>query len=171
VFRNEEGIDEAKNRFGWKAFVTSVSKVHLPLSEAVRTIRNEYRVERIFNRLKSRLNIAPVFVKRNDQMTGLTHLLTLGVRILTLLEFVVRCSLQDEQVLLLGLHLENAKKTTEKPTAERLLKAFSNISLTIIKNGSGEIIRHLTPLSNLQMEILSRLKLDIFFYFNLENTT
>jgi transposase len=43
--------------------------------------RNEYRVERIFNRLKSRLHIAPLFVKRNDQIAGLTYLLTLGVRV------------------------------------------------------------------------------------------
>lgn len=171
VSRNEEEIDEVKDRFGWKAFVTNAPKVCLPLSEAVLTYRNEYRVERIFNRLKSRLNIAPVFVKRNDQMTGLTHLLTLGVRVLTLLEFVVRRSLQEDQVQLPKLHPENPKKSTDKPTAERLLKVFSNISLTIIKNRSGEIIRHLTPLSDLQIEILKRLELDSLLYFNLENTT
>lgn len=171
VSRNEDEIDEAKDRFGWKAFVTSATKACLPLSEVVLTYRNEYRVERIFNRLKSRLNIAPVFVKRNDQMTGLTHLLTLGVRVLTIDEFVVRRSLQEDQALLTELHPENPKKSTDKPTAERLLKVFSNISLTIIKNRSGEIIRHLTPLSDLQMEILSRLELDSFLYSNLENTT
>ena len=159
------------SRFGWKAFVKSATKACLPLSEAVRTTRNEYRVERIFNCLKSRLNIAPVFVKRNDQMTGLAHLLTLGVRILTLLEFVVRRSLQKEETTLTGLNPENPLNSTDKPTAERLLKVFSNISLTIIKNRHGEIIRHLTPLSNLQLDILSRLELDSSLYLNLENTT
>jgi transposase len=43
--------------------------------------RNEYRVERIFNRLKSRLHIAPLFVKRHEHIAGLTSLLTLGVRV------------------------------------------------------------------------------------------
>jgi len=104
-------------------------------------------------------------------MTGLTHLLTLGVRVLILLEFVVRRSLQEDKVALTGLHPENPKKTTDKPTAERLLKTFSNISLTIIKNHHGEIKRHKTKLSDLQMEILSRLELDSFLYFNLEITT
>jgi len=42
---------------------------------------NEYRVERLFNRLKSRVHIAPLFVKLNEQIEGLTYLLTLGVRV------------------------------------------------------------------------------------------
>ena len=171
VIRKEEEIANAKERFGWKAFVTNAAKARLSLSEAVLSYRHEYRVERIFNRLKNRLNIAPVFVKRNEQITGLTHLLTLGVRVLTLLEFVVRRSLEEDKATLTRLHPENPKKANDRPTAERLLKAFSNISLTIIKNRHGEIKRHLTPLSNLQMEILNRLELDSFLYLNLEMTT
>ena len=58
--------------------------------------RNEYRVERIFNRLKSRVHIAPLFVKLNDQIEGLTYLLTLGVRVLTVMEFVLRRSLEND---------------------------------------------------------------------------
>ena len=67
----------------------------LSLAEAVLCYRNEYRVERIFNRLKSRVHIAPLFVKLNDQIEGLTYLLTLGVRVLTVMEFVLRRSLAD----------------------------------------------------------------------------
>ena len=130
VVRNETAIDKAKQGFGWKAFVTSVSKAQLSLSEAVGCYRKEYRVERIFNRLKSRLNIAPLFVRREDQITGMTHLLSLGGRVLSLLEFVVRRSLQQDQATLAELHPENGQKTTAQPTAERLLKAFSKVSLT-----------------------------------------
>ncbi len=169
IVRQHQKITERQERFGWKAFVTDVVNSQLSLSEAVLCYRNEYRVERIFNRLKSRLNIAPVFVKRDDQIEGLTYLLTLGVRVLTLVEFVVRRSLQNEQAKLSGLHPENAKKTTDKPTAERILKAFSNLSLTIIKSAGGdEIIRWLTPLSSVQQEILQRLGLGVDLYRQLE---
>lgn len=166
-----EEIANAKERFGWKAFVTSVTQARLSLSEAVLSYRHEYRVERIFNRLKNRLNIAPVFVKRNEQIIGLTHLLSLGVRVLTLLEFVIRRSLQEDCALMTGLDPNYPFNPTDKPTAECLLKAFSKISLTIIKNRNGEVMRYLTPLSDLQMEILSRLELDNFLYLNLEITT
>ena len=55
---------------------------------------------------------------------------------------------------------------SSKPTTERLLKAFSGITLTIIKTG-GKTIRHLTALSELQKEILKRLGLEISLYLNL----
>ncbi len=128
-----------------------------------------HRVERIFNRLKSRVHIAPLFVKRNEQIEGLTYLLTLGVRVLTVTEFVLRRSLEAAQASLPGLHPENKHKMTDKPTAERILKAFADISLTIIKNAAGEdILRRLTPLSGLQEDILQRLGLGATLYGQLE---
>ena len=169
VERNEESIATRKERMGWKAFVTNTPSASLSLPEMVRSYRNEYRVERIFNRLKSRLNIAPLFVKREDQIEGLTHLLTLGVRVLVLMEFVLRQSLQEENSQLPGLHPENRTKCTDKPTAERILKAFSGISLTVIRDHAGkELLRCLTPLSAIQHEILKRLGLDVELYQQLE---
>jgi len=168
VTRNEEAIDNAKQRFGWRAFVTNKTKAQMSLSEAVISYRYEYRIERIFNRLKSELNIAPVFMKRKDQIIGLSHFLSLGVRVLSLVEFVVRRSLCNDK--LEGLHPENRQKKTAKPTVKRLLSVFSNITLTIIiiKTFSGEFLRYLTPLSNLQTDILRRLGLDSSIYINLK---
>ena len=58
---------------------------------------------------------------------------------------------------------------TDKPTAERILKAFSDISLTIIKTAAGEdMLRRLTPLSELQADILQRLGLGATLYGQLE---
>jgi transposase len=170
VARNEDAISATKQRFGWKAFVSNTARTVLSLNDAVLCYRNEYRIERIFNRLKSRLNIAPLFVKRDDQITGLTYLLTLGVRVLTLIEFVIRRSLQVDEAKLPDLHPENRKKETDKPTAERILKTFSNISLTIIRDTAGnEILHSLTPLSAVQQAILNRLGLENV-YGQLENS-
>jgi transposase len=169
IVRQEGPIADLSQRFGWKAFVTNAPKEQLSLADAVLCYRNEYRVERIFNRLKSRLQIAPLFVKLNDQLEGLTYLLTLGVRVLTVMEFVLRRSLQNDQVQLPGLHPENKKKMTDKPTAERILKAFADVSLTIIKHATGEdIVRRLTPLSACQEDILQRLGLGTALYGQLE---
>jgi transposase len=169
ITRQEDIIAAHSQRLGWKAFVTNAGHTRLSLQEAVLCYRNEYRVERIFNRLKSRVHIAPLFVKRNEQIEGLTYLLTLGVRVLTVTEFVLRRSLETAQASLLGLHPENKQKRTDKPTAERILQAFSAISLTIIKNVAGEdILRRLTPLSGLQEEILQRLGLGVTLYRQLE---
>src|SRR5207247_5286186 len=155
IARQEDTLAARCQRFGWKAFVTNAGPTRLSLQEAVLCYRNEYRVERIFNRLKSRVHIAPLFVKLNEQIEGLTYLLTLGVRVLTVMEFVLRQSLETAQASLPGLHPENKHKMTKRPTAERLLQAFAGISLTIIQNAAGEnILRRLTPLSGLQSDIL-----------------
>lgn len=169
VVRQEDPIAAQKERFGWKAFVTNAPTQRLSLAEAVLCYRHEYRIERIFNRLKSRLEIAPLFVKCDDQIQGLTYLLTLGVRVLTVMEFILRRSLQQDQATLPGLHRENRNKQTNKPTAERVLKAFDQISLTIIQDAAGnEIRRWLTPLSAVQQDILYRLGLDPDLYWQLE---
>ena len=169
ITRQADRIAALRQRFGWKAFVTNAGPKRLSLQDVVLCYRHEYRVERIFQRLKSRVQIAPLFVKLNEQIEGLTYLLTLGVRVLTVTEFVLRRSLEQTQASLPGLHPENKHKVTDKPTAERILKAFSDVSLTIIKNAAGEeILRRLTPLSGLQEDILQRLGLGATLYAQLE---
>ena len=169
IAREKDTIVALTARFGWKAFVTNATPQRLSLAEAVLCYRNAYRIERIFNRLKSRVHIAPLFVTRDDQIEGLTYLLTLGVRVLTVMEFVLRRSLQHEQAHLPGLHPENGKKLTNTPTAERILKAFPEVSLSILQTATGEEIRRwLTPLSALQQAILYRLGLATSLYQQLE---
>src|SRR5262249_54834194 len=103
IARQADTIATLRQHFGWKAFVTNATQTKLSWQGAVLCYRQEYRVERIFNRLKSRVHIAPLFVKLNDQIQGLTYLLTLGVRVLTVMEFVLRRSLQTDQTKLPGL--------------------------------------------------------------------
>jgi transposase len=169
ITRQADTIAALSQCFGWKAFVTNAGPKRLSLQDAVLGYRNEYRVERIFHRLKSRVHIAPLFVKLNDQIEGLTYLLTLGVRVLTVMEFVLRRSLQNDHATLPGLHPENKTKMTDTPTAERILKAFADVSLTIIKNATGEeILRRLRPRSGLQEDILQRQGLGTSLYGQLE---
>jgi hypothetical protein len=104
-------------------------------------------------------------VKQDDQSEGLTSLLTLGGRVLTVTEFVRRRSLGQDEASRLGLHPENKRKRTGTPTVERLRHAFVGVSLTIIPSAAGEeILRRLTPLSGVQEVILPRLGLGTHLY-------
>jgi hypothetical protein len=62
-----------------------------------------------------------------------------------------------------GLHKENPKKATATPTTERLLRAFSNITLTIVQL-PDRVLRHVTPLTPLQVRILELLGLSPDIY-------
>jgi hypothetical protein len=155
--RQADTIATLRQRFGWKVCVTHAAPQRRSVPEAVWCSRNAYHVDRLCNRLKSRVHIAPLCVKRNDHIAGRTSLLTLGVRVLTVMACVRRRSLQTEQTTLPGLHPENTTKMTDKPTAERILQAFAAVSLAIIKQTAGEaILRRLTPLSGVQEDILQR---------------
>jgi len=167
IVRDEEAIDALQETFGWRAYATDVPTGYLSLPKAILTYREEWRIEHGFHRLKSApLSIAPLFVKRDDQVIGLINLLTIAVRLLTLIEFVVRQGLQRENAQLVGLHKENPKKPTDRPTTERLLQAFSNITLTII-HFPDRVARHITPLTPLQEHILALLGLSPDIYRSL----
>ncbi|MDM8526172.1 transposase [Desulfococcaceae bacterium HSG8] len=168
VIRDESRIEKEKERFGWRAYVTDIPKERPTLSDAVKCYRKEYRIESVFRRLKSRMNASPLYVRRDDQIRRMTCLLTLGVRVLTLTEFVVLRSLKNDNAALGGLHPENRRKETDRPAAERLLKAFSDITLTVIKTTDGRVTHHLTPLSEVQKEILRRAGLNPSLYRDLE---
>ena len=135
--------------------------------DAVLTYRDEWLIERGFHRLKGApLSLTPLFVKRDDQVAGLTNLLSIAVRLLTLLEFVVRRQLKQNQEQLVGLIENNPKKGIHNPTTERLLKVFDDITLTIVHLPS-HIIRHVTPLTTLQLRILELLGLSPGVYTQL----
>ncbi len=94
VERNEEAIAHVVSTLGWRAYATNAPQERLSLADAVREYRHEYHIEQGFGRFKGApLSLAPMFVKRDDQVFGLTHLLSIALRVLTLIEFVVRRSL------------------------------------------------------------------------------
>ena len=157
VSRNETAIEQAGAHFGWRVYGTNHSTKHLPLPKAVLAYRNEYLVERGFARLKGRtLSLTPMYLKDDDRVTGLIRLLSIGLRVLTLLEFIVQRRLTESQEKLAGLYAGNPKRTTVTPRAETLLEAFKSIYLNTVTIGE-QIHLHITPLSDLQLKILSLL--------------
>ena len=85
-------------------------------------------------------------------------MLGLALRVLTLLESVVRQRLAAEQATLSGLHQDSPTHVTARPTAGRLLEAFKGLTLTTIHLGD-QLHRHLPPLSVLQQRSLALLQL------------
>jgi transposase len=154
VTRHEEAIADLVATLGWRAYATNAPQERLHLENAVREYRHEYHIERGFARLKGApLSIAPMFVKRDDQVIGMTHLLSVALRVLTLMEFVVRRSLKQQRATLAGLYKDNPRRATATPTAERLLQAFVPITLTQVQL-PDQTLRHVTPLTPVQEQIL-----------------
>jgi transposase len=151
---DEAALEAAVRRLGWRVYGTNQPVESLSLEQAVLAYRNAYQVERSLGRLKGRpLSLTPMYVQRDDHATGLIRLLSIALRVLTLLEFVGRRQLAAEGTKLAGLYAGNPRRATARPTAEHLLEAFEDITLTIVK-GPQRLVRHMTALSPLQQRIL-----------------
>ena len=151
---DEVALEAAVRRLGWRMYGTNQPAAQLSLTQAVLAYRSEYLVERSLGRLKGRpLSLTPMYVQRDDHATGLIRLLSIALRVLTLLEFVGRRQLAAEGAQLAGLYAGNPKRATARPTAERFLEAFQEVTLTVIA-GPQQTYRHLATLSPLQQRIL-----------------
>ena len=169
IARQQEAIAALHKTLGWRAYVTDAPAEQLSLEQAVLAYREEWLIERGFHRLKGvPLSLSPLFVKRDDQVVGLTNLLSLAVRFLTLIEFVVRRKLKQNKEKLTGLIENNPKKGIDNPTTERLLKMFENITLSVVQL-PGQTIRHLPALTVVQTRILELLGLSVDVYTRLAN--
>jgi hypothetical protein len=81
-----------------------------------------------------------------------------------LFEFVVRRRLAGTK--LAGVYPGNRTRATARPSAELLLEAFKDIDLIMIPAEQGTA-RHLTPLSEVQQNILALLGLSPVIYTRL----
>jgi transposase len=169
VRRDDAAIERLVARMGWQAQVTNMPASRLSLGDSVLCYRAGTCVERAFHQLKDQpLGIRPLFVHRDDQVRGLTHLLTLALRVLTLFEVLVRRGQDQDGEGLAGLYPGQAKRTTDRPTAKRVLEAIAGAGLTLTRVGSGGGCRwHLTALPVLVKRVLGYLGLSDEVYTRL----
>lgn len=160
VERDADAIRQAEDDAGWRVYATNAPPEELGLAMAVLAYRDEFVIERCFGRLKGHpLSIRPLYVERDDHATGLVRLLTLAVRVLTLVEYVIRERLARQGGQVRGLVAGNPTRATARPTTEAVLGAFKELTLTII-HGVGPPVRHLTSLSAVQQQLLVLLGFD-----------
>ena len=104
---------------------------------------------------------------RSDQrICGLLRILVIALRALTLLEFVARRQLAQQTTPLQGLYAGNPQRATQQPTAERLLRAFDDITWYQASDGQTAW-QQVTPLSDLQRRILDLLGISEAVYTRL----
>ena len=152
--RRQAAIDRFNRLAGWRVYVTNTPAQRLSVAEAVNCYRQEWQPEHGFHRLKGGvLAITPLFLKDDHRIRGLLLVLGIALRVLTLTEFVVRRELAKSDEPLKGLYAGNPNRATNRPTAERLLTAFDNITLYRHANATHSWYE-VTGLSPLQRRIL-----------------
>jgi hypothetical protein len=171
VRRNAEQIERRQKRMGWRALAVNAPEERLTLAGGVLTYREGGGLERPFHQIKDKpLGIRPLFVKLPEQVVGLTRLLLIALRVLTLIEIVLRAKLASGGEKLDGLHEGQKDKKEGKPTAKRLLRAVAGLEMTLSLIEMGEEQWwYLPALPPLLVRVLELLGLSTSLYTSLTN--
>jgi hypothetical protein len=102
----------------------------------------------------------------------MTHLLTMAVRVESLIEIQVARGLQSEGKEIRGLYPGLPNKGTDHPTAVAMLKAIDRKEITLTRvelNGNTSL--HLSPLTEWLPDVLRYLHLSPNLYADLQNNS
>jgi transposase len=152
VQRDEGAIEQKKREMGWQVYGTN--GVQMSLAQVVWGYRGQYRIENDWSRLKGRpLGLTPVYLQDEGRMQGLVYLLSVALRMLTLVEWQVRERLHQEGTTLQGVYAGQPSRKTVRPSAELLLGVMKTISVSVILV-TGQIHVLLSPLTDVQKRLL-----------------
>jgi transposase len=162
--RDQEAWQAMVARLGWQIFLTNVPDEKYDAAQIIHTYRRQPHLERGISRLKSRnLHIRPVYLHDEQRIVALTWILVLALRIIVLMEYRVRRELKKRDEMIIGLKPGSKTVATQRPTTERMLKAFANITWsTVTLDGTQH--HHVTPLTDTQRHILQLLNLSTDVY-------
>ena len=100
----------------------------------------------------------------NEQRgVALLCLLSIALRVLVLIQFVVRRNLQQADARLKGIYPGQPGRQTAQPTTEMMLGALRGVTLARITI-DGKRIYHLTPLNAVQKRILTLMEVPLESY-------
>ena len=154
-------------RLGWQIYVSNTTPEQYDVPTLVAAYHQQPVHERTFSRLKTRnLHLRPVFLRDERRIAGLVWLLCLALRVLTLTEQRLRTALQEQGAELVGLNPASRTQATTQPTTERVIRAFRNLTVTVV-TGDGWEQRHISSLNQTQQQILDHLGLPPDLYARL----
>jgi hypothetical protein len=167
--KTPQAIAARRARQGWRLYATNLPAERMDLGACVRSYRGGWCLERDFHLLKDApLGIRPLFMRRDDQLVGLTVLLLLALRVLSLCEVLMRRGQRQRGDRLASLYLGQPSRKTDHPTGLAVLKAVARPELTLTRIRVGDEERwHLTALPPLLRRVLDDLGLEESWYTRL----
>jgi len=160
----EATLAQTVRRLGWRVSATNHTAEELSLAQGVAAYRSAYLIEHGFGRLKGRaLSLTPLFLQYDHRGVALVCLLSIALRVLVLIQFVVRRNLQHAGATLKGIYPGQPGRSTAQPTTEMMLWALRGVTLSRITI-DGRLIYHLTPLKTVQKRILALMEVSLESY-------
>ena len=98
------------------------------------------------------LGLTPLYLQKQERIRGLVHVLSLALRVLTVLEWLVREKLRESGEKLQDVYAGQAGRKTATPSAELLLRVMKTISISVVEV-LGQVYALLSPLTRIQRQL------------------
>jgi transposase len=158
---DDKAIQDEKELSGYFILATNKSCQDLPMAKALSSYKQEWQVERIFERLKGPLQVIPMYLQLPEHIESMMYLLMTCAQVFSLMDREAKNTLAKNQEKLSGLFPN--KIQTGSPKAELMMEAFGNIRLVYIVNAE-DISVSISGLNPLQAKILNITKVNPIGY-------
>ena len=148
-------VAQAERFDGVVLLCTNVPAARLSSDAVMKKYKEQVTVEQTFDFIKSPVQIRPMWLHSPQRIAGLTLLIMLAVLIAGLIEYQVRQKIAHNKKLLNGLMPEN--RDNPYPTAEKLLKAFQDYTIVLLRHSDGREEILYPKLRPVQQQILHML--------------
>jgi transposase len=159
---DDQALQEWKALEGVYVLKTNRSRSKHPVTEVVRTYKEQSQVERRISHIKGPLAVTPAFLENPQRIAGLLAVVVWALLLMALLERQVRRQARGQP--LFGLYPEG--RPCQAPSGPTLLNGFSTLCVVIFL-GQGPPRRQLAQLTPLQQrltELLGILETDLHCY-------
>ena len=169
VRRESSAIETRRQRLGWRVLVSNAPKERLSLVASVLSYRSGWCLERDFHLLKDNpLGIRPLYVKSDAQIIGLVRLMTLALRMLSLVEMQGRRGVAATGEKAKGYYSGQPGRQTDRPSGQRILETVTRQRLTLFGTTTPTGTEwQLAPLPEIVKQILGFLGLSETLYTSL----
>lgn len=152
---NQEGISRSIAMDGIFPLTTNTT---LSALEVLNTYKYQPRIEKRHSLLKTILEVAPVFLKKNTRIDALVFVYFLAQLIASLIEREVRKQMAAQKINALPVLPE--ERNSENPSAYQILSAFANRSRQQLYSGDHLMKTFVDPLTPVQSQILKLLAIE-----------
>jgi transposase len=169
ISEDQDILSDIKRKIGFRLYVTNAPQRYLTFANAYTYFRKTmYVIEIGFHVLKDHINISPLFVRNQKQILGMTRLLILALKILTLMTAEIRANMKKDSIILEGLYAGQKSRKHQAPTAQSILEYLSRQEIAVIGHKIGEVWHWgITPLTVTCRIILKCLKIPESVYESL----
>ena len=163
--RNEAMIERESRADGLFPLITNSNE--LSAVEVLKTYKQQPFLEKRFQTSKSILEVAPVFLKKNERIEATVFLYFIALMIVSLIERNIRQQMKEKAIESLPILPTGLK--TKSPTWNNIRYFFRSIYLGMIVDGDKVISEQVKGVTKLHKEVLGLLKVPISRYEKLKD--